>query len=392
MNIGIYIEMNVLSCLLCMLLFYQQRKHKVFDFLGTTEFNSILWCAVCILLVDAVSWLMVGGILPHTDESLMFIQSIYYLLQSVIPLFFFMYCLDTSGIPVQSIWKSLMLIPVLYTAGALALNFTGKFAFYIVESSVKRGAGFIAVVLAPMIYVINSLILCIVFCFRNRRISEEKFKVSVHMLVCISTSFLGAVACVFVSYLNPWHVFIFSLLYLYIQLHGFREHDLDALAFTDSLTGLRTHAAYTRIKGKINEELLEDQTIKFAVVMADIDYLKRVNDTYGHEAGNALIISAAQLICDTFQHSPVYRIGGDEFVAILRKSDYENREALCKQFAEQMEKTTFLTAEGELPVSVSFGIADYQPEYHATFDAVFHAADEAMYENKTQVKTDTVNA
>ena len=160
LNIGIYIEMNILSCLLCMLLFYQQRKHKVFDFLGTTEFNSILWCAVCILLVDVVSWLMVGGILPHTNESLMFIQSIYYLLQSVIPLFFFIYCLDTSGIPVQSIWKPLMLIPVLYTAGALALNFTEKFAFYIMESSVKRGAGFISVVLAPMIYIINSLILC----------------------------------------------------------------------------------------------------------------------------------------------------------------------------------------------------------------------------------------
>ena len=386
MNVGIYIEMNILSCLLCMLLFYQQRKHKVFDFLGTTEFNSILWCAVCILLVDSVSWLMVGGILPHTNESLMFIQSIYYLLQSVIPLFFFMYCLDTSGIPVQNFWKPLLLSPVLYTAGALALNFTENFAFYIVESTVKRGAGFILVVLAPMIYIINSLILCIVFCFQNRRISEEKFKVSTHMLVCISASTLGAVACIFVNYLNPWHVFVFSLVYLYIQLHGFREHDLDALAFTDSLTGLRTHAAYTRIKDKLNEDLQEDPTIKFAVVMADIDYLKQVNDTYGHKAGNALIISAAQLICDTFQHSPVCRIGGDEFVAILKKSDYENREMLCKQFTEQLKTTTFLTADGELPVSVSLGIADYQPEYHATFDAVFHAADEAMYESKALSK------
>ena len=118
---------------------------------------------------------------------------------------------------------------------------------------------------------------------------------------------------------SPWYVFVTALMYLYMQLHGYQEHSLDEMAFKDSLTGVKNHAAYSRIKEKMESKLQQDGNHRFAIAVMDVNNLKQVNDAIGHKAGDALIISAAKLLCDVFAHSPVCRIGGDEFVAISKK-------------------------------------------------------------------------
>ena len=71
--------------------------------------------------------------------------------------------------------------------------------------------------------------------------------------------------------------------------------------------------------------------------MIDLNFLKVINDTYGHECGNAAIKRLCKLVCKIFAHSPVFRIGGDEFAVILRGSDYENIEKLVAEFNESTE-------------------------------------------------------
>ena len=386
MHAGIHIEMDILSSLVCIMLFYRQRRHKVFDFLGTTAFNSLLWASVGVMVVDIVSWMMMGDIIPHNNIALMAVQSVYYAIQALLPLLFLRYCVSTSGRVVAGMWHILIYTPLLATWVAIAVNaFTG-FAFYVDGNDVIRADGFLASIFSAIVYLVVVLALCLVFYIRSRSETQERRKISFHVLICVVICFLGALACVVVNYVSPWHVFVAALVYLYMQLHSYREHSLDALASTDSLTGLKNHAVYSRIKEEMDEKLQKDPHHRFAVAVMDVNDLKYTNDAFGHKAGDALLVAAGRLMCDVFAHSPVCRIGGDEFVAILEKNDYENREELCKRFAEQMKVTTFTVEEKELPITVALGIASYVPEYCSAFEDVFHAADEAMYVNKEQLK------
>lgn len=124
---------------------------------------------------------------------------------------------------------------------------------------------------------------------------------------------------------------------------------------------------------------------EFAVVVLDINGLKTINDTYGHDFGDMLIISASRIICKTFQHSPVYRIGGDEFAVILEKNDYDHYPELLKQLQEETDRYN-RSARADTQVSIARGIAVYNSETDLVFANVFKRADDAMYQNKAAMK------
>jgi len=387
MNAGIYIELNILSSLICILLFYQQKRHKVFDFLGTTAFNVILWLTVFILLMDSGAWLIMMGVLPWNDMALNGFKNVYYLLQALLPMFFFSYCLDVSGYPAKGIWKILMFVPVVLTGILLYSNVYGGWVFYVENATVYRGPAFLAAVVAPVIYILDSTPLCMFFYFSARKKGNTRSQaIAFHILMSILISSAGAVVGAFLYSINPWHVFVTALVYLYIQLHSYQESDLDLRVVTDSLTGLKNSAAYFRVKEKLNKRIAEEPGLRCAVVVMDVNDLKHTNDVYGHEAGNALIIAASRILCEVFEHSPVYRIGGDEFVAILENSDYERREELCAEFSRRLAESCFTAGDKKLPVSASLGKMEYNPECHEAFEHVFHAADELMYANKALLK------
>ena len=94
----------------------------------------------------------------------------------------------------------------------------------------------------------------------------------------------------------------------------------------------------------------------------------------------------ARIICDVFEHSPVFRIGGDEFVAILQNRDYENREALLRLFDEKCSEKREADTDPWTKVDVSRGLADYDPQEDKLIDDVVRHADRAMYENKRSMK------
>ncbi|SFC25816.1 sensor domain-containing diguanylate cyclase [Ruminococcus albus] len=156
-------------------------------------------------------------------------------------------------------------------------------------------------------------------------------------------------------------------------------------AYRDTLTGVGSKAAYNKKVKEINEAILDGQC-DFAIVMVDMNDLKRINDVYGHKAGDMYIKGCCHLICETFKHSPVYRIGGDEFVAILQGQDLENRQSLVEGLKASLNKSY----ENEDPdpwlrYSAAVGIADYASDDN-TFELVFKRADQAMYEDKKRFK------
>lgn len=155
---------------------------------------------------------------------------------------------------------------------------------------------------------------------------------------------------------------------------------------TDALTHVKNRTAYEEreriLQGKINA----NEDFQFGLAIFDLNNLKLFNDQLGHEAGDAYILSSCALICKVFKRSAVYRIGGDEFVAVLEGQDYDDREFLLTELTREMER---LRGEDLLPqdkVSVAAGLATFDREKDTLVTDVFSRADGRMYENKITMK------
>ena len=153
------------------------------------------------------------------------------------------------------------------------------------------------------------------------------------------------------------------------------------IANTDPLTGVKSKHAYVTKEAELNKMLENGDTQDLGVVVCDVNGLKQVNDTQGHKAGDAYIRAASQLICDVFKHSPVYRIGGDEFVVLLQGEDFNNRTQLMAELNTQVEKNR---EEGK--VVIAAGVSIYNSDMDAEVHAIFERADALMYQRKKQLK------
>ena len=119
------------------------------------------------------------------------------------------------------------------------------------------------------------------------------------------------------------------------------------------------------------------------MVMFDLDGLKRINDVYGHNEGDQYIINASNLICSTFHADKRFRIGGDEFVAILFNKNLGDIQDLSKEFEERIRKHNESAA---VKISISYGYAIYNPLKDKSFSEVYARADAEMYACKKRKK------
>lgn len=169
------------------------------------------------------------------------------------------------------------------------------------------------------------------------------------------------------------------------QLTSHTKENLQAarrMATVDSLTGVKNKHAYTQWEERINEKIQDGSVEPFAVVVCDINNMKKVNDLLGHKEGDLCIKNTCARICSIFSHSPVFRIGGDEFVVILSGEDYFGRNLLLEQInAVPRDRSKIRMGE-----TLSAGMAEYNEQLHTSFSNVFEEADKAMYERKQFMK------
>ena len=153
------------------------------------------------------------------------------------------------------------------------------------------------------------------------------------------------------------------------------------MANQDALTGVKSKRAYSEEERKIDQAISGGSQEPFAVVVCDVNDLKHINDTFGHAAGDQYLKDACTIICNIFKHSPVYRIGGDEFAALLKGSDFEVRDNLMALL--DASNKTRATDEG---ISRAGGLAVWQPDQDSCLSEVFKRADTTMYLNKKRLK------
>lgn len=165
-----------------------------------------------------------------------------------------------------------------------------------------------------------------------------------------------------------------------------RADKMDALANRDSLTGIRNKTAYDNEVKRLEWQIADGKS-EFGIAMIDLNFLKRINDNYGHEQGNVAIKKLCTLVCQVFKHSPVFRVGGDEFVVILEHSDLKDIINLSMEFNIQID--AFSKNPDLKPwekVSAALGYALYDKNIDTSVQTVFRRADKSMYARKKEMK------
>lgn len=160
---------------------------------------------------------------------------------------------------------------------------------------------------------------------------------------------------------------------------------MDELAHKDAMTGIKNKTAYNKDTARLEADIAAGNA-NFAIAMIDVNYLKKINDTFGHERGNEYLINAAKLACKIFGTDNVYRVGGDEFVAVLSGDDVAN----CDKFVANIRAAIEIFRANEKlqpweKVSAAVGVA-YFSDGDNSVEEVFKRADADMYANKLAMK------
>ncbi len=161
--------------------------------------------------------------------------------------------------------------------------------------------------------------------------------------------------------------------------------DLNSRAFSDALTGVKNKGAFNITLSRLNDAIRQggkETPPEFGFVVFDCNNLKQINDENGHLRGDIYLQNSCALICRVFAHSPVFRMGGDEFSVLLQKEDYENRDALMAEFDRIAAEYNAEEVEAWNKVSLSKGMAVYDPENDNEAEDVYQHADDLMYEEK----------
>ena len=162
--------------------------------------------------------------------------------------------------------------------------------------------------------------------------------------------------------------------------------EMDEIAYKDSLTGIKNKAAYDRTIAALDEKI-SNGAAQFCITMVDVNFLKRINDTYGHERGNEYLINSCRLVCAVFGTEHVYRVGGDEFVVILDGEKVSLVKYFVAQFKLEMDrKTSNDSLKPWEKISVAIGVATYDSARDKNAEEVFKRADSLMYEHKLAMK------
>ncbi|MDD5051719.1 MAG: GGDEF domain-containing protein [Sulfuricurvum sp.] len=131
----------------------------------------------------------------------------------------------------------------------------------------------------------------------------------------------------------------------------------------------------------IKEAEYERHGRKFCIAMLDLDYFKVVNDTYGHEAGDAVLIAFSKILKDEARTSDIIgRYGGEEFLAILGDTDLAGGKVFCEKVRSHVEQAHFMFQGERIKVSVSIGISERKD--FPSLKAVVNGADERLYDAK----------
>ena len=185
-----------------------------------------------------------------------------------------------------------------------------------------------------------------------------------------------------------WHRFATAEL-LRIKVQAQRQqleaqnHQLESMAMHDALTGLLNRRAFETQAGLAISRARRDGS-GLAALMLDLDHFKRINDQYGHPAGDAVIKFTADVLAGSVRDTDlVARVGGEEFMVLLPGTSPQAALEVAEKIRQRVMHTPqALNATEHIDISVSVGVACFAPGKMCSFEKLYAQADQALYEAK----------
>ena len=162
------------------------------------------------------------------------------------------------------------------------------------------------------------------------------------------------------------------------------NRELEEISITDALTRVYNRRYFMdRIRQEVKRVSRYGPPV--SLLMIDIDFFKKVNDTYGHQAGDVVLAGVAGLIKDKLRETDLFaRYGGEEFVLVATGTELPGALILAERMRKLIEDASFQTAGATLTVTVSIGIGTWDPALKDDFEELIRRADAALYRAKEQ--------
>lgn len=192
----------------------------------------------------------------------------------------------------------------------------------------------------------------------------------------MSLAYIGRLA----AELSPFLLVAYLTTMLANDVHRANDH-IHVLANTDELTGLLNMRGFMSILAR-EHGLAERHARTFTVAMIDVDRLKFLNDTNGHEFGNRALRQVAAILRDSIRETDaVARFGGDEFIVLLSEADIERAQEVMQRIRKRLNAAELAKGATPLQLEVSIGLANF-PYNGTQLQEIIEAADAAMYREK----------
>ena len=162
------------------------------------------------------------------------------------------------------------------------------------------------------------------------------------------------------------------------------------LAVTDGLTGISNRPSMEQALQNEFERSMRYNT-PLSVVLLDVDNFKDVNDTYGHQKGDEILVAVASLLKTFCRANDIAaRYGGEEFLMILPQSNAQGAFKIAERVREEMMKLNFTGNESNFSVTTSCGVAELDRDFVENTDQLVSMADQALYEAKNSGRNKTI--
>ncbi len=159
------------------------------------------------------------------------------------------------------------------------------------------------------------------------------------------------------------------------------EQQLKKLAMTDALTGIDNRRSFMEHLGR-EKKRSDRQFTPLSIITFDIDLFKHINDQFGHEVGDTVLVNISRLVEERLRETDIFaRIGGEEFAILIPDSSKKEAINLAESLRKAMSLHAILFEEKAIKVTASFGIAQY--ETNEPVDILLRRADKAMYQAKS---------
>ena len=208
---------------------------------------------------------------------------------------------------------------------------------------------------------------------------------SVYMLYVFATYYAMKYFNVWIDIVYPLLLAIATFIAAYIIKYLIKSRDFEqqyVLATTDGLTELYNHR-YFQEQMRMMVEASKRYEVPFSLIILDIDFFKKFNDTFGHQAGDAVLRQVAQTLKKNVRTTDIAcRYGGEEMSIILAKTDYETALSTAKKICERVSSKNFKLPNGkETTVTISLGASTF-PQDGITAEELIEAADVRLYHAK----------